>query len=107
MGHMAATQFIYSVCIVHESTSCMYSLYTYVCVCVCVCYVLGELAYTVSCVDLSDSLLAHNFKQTTGTRFSIHTCEVCQKGFAGFMKHALKCVGKFQPTLYRVIHCFA
>ena len=38
--------------------------------------------------------LAHNFKQTTGSRFSIHHCEACHKGFTGFMKQALRCVGK-------------
>ena len=39
--------------------------------------------------------LAHNFKQTTSSRFSMHQCEVCHKGFTGFMKQALRCVGKW------------
>ena len=38
--------------------------------------------------------LAHNFRQTTVSKFSIYHCEVCHKGFTGFMKQALKCVGK-------------
>ena len=34
--------------------------------------------------------LAHNFKQTTSSRISIHQCEVCHKRFTGFMKQALR-----------------
>ncbi len=68
----------------------IFIVYTYI-----VLYVYVEWYYTLHIVFVcSDGLLAHNFKQTTGNRFSIHICEVCQKGFSGFMKHALKCVGE-------------
>lgn len=42
--------------------------------------------------------LAHNFKQTTASKFGVYTCAACSKGFTGFMKQALKCVGKFCAT---------
>ena len=51
------------------------------CVCVCVCVV----------VSLA---LAHNFRLTTMSRFSVYTCATCNKGFTGFMKQGLKCLGK-------------
>ncbi len=41
----------------------------------------------------TDRLLAHNFKVVHAAKFSI--CDVCQKGFTGFMKQSTKCVGKF------------
>ena len=39
-------------------------------------------------------VIVNNFKQTTGSQFSIQQCEACHKGFTGFMKQALRCVGK-------------
>ncbi len=59
---------------------------------------------TVWFVPSDGLILAHNFKQTTGTRFSIHNCEVCHKGFTGFMKHALKCVGKLHNKSFLNTH---
>ncbi len=46
--------------------------------------------------------LAHCFKQTTSSRFSMHHCEVCHKGFTGFMKQALRCVGKWGIFLLNI-----
>ena len=31
-----------------------------------------------------------------GSRFGMYQCEVCHKGFTGFMKQALRCDGKSQ-----------
>ena len=53
----------------------------------------NNIVTTVTRILFIDAL-AHNFKQTTGSRFSIQQCEVCHKGFTGFMKQALRCVGK-------------
>ena len=56
-------------------------MYVYIeCVCFFVCFL---------------DALAHNFKQTSSSRFSMYQCEVCHKGFTGFMKQALRCVGKW------------
>ncbi len=40
----------------------------------------------------ADRLLAHKFRAMHAAKFSV--CDVCQKGFTGFMKQSTKCVGK-------------
>lgn len=44
-----------------------------------------------------ERLLAHNFQPAPPAKFS--SCEVCHKGFTGYMKHALKCLGKLVHNL--------
>ncbi len=43
--------------------------------------------------------LAHNFTLASIGRFSVYTCAACNKGFSGFMKHGLKCTGKWIDAL--------
>ena len=48
----------------------------------------------------ADQLLPHHFVATSIVKGMV--CDVCHKGFTGFMKHSLRCTGKHSDMVKRI-----